>query len=392
MRSGANRVASRAFSAAVLAVSAAAFADAPAAGGSVDRPVDDALYARLGKAVRNEAFAKKETFAAKDLAEAMNRREPLGLSPRLPDTDVLDDRTFHARAVRAAFVLTTLSEKDYLAGNSARLGVAFLVHKGVAVTCFHAFKGLAEPFAVVGVTVDGLPVKVAKILAVYPLEDLAFLQVEGAGDAVLPLRTDAPAGMKVRALGHPLGKYFFTVEGIIARYGLKAGTGADKLTRLHLMICSIGGFSGGAVMDAAGNAVGMLDSFETLKADAATYDVHSAIPAATILAHFTEPYTGTMTPEAVAAALTPDADHGATVDIHSIKSEGPEGAAIAEVRSDDPLRFTVRVEDKAGRELAAGKPSAEMRERLPAWAKGLYDAAVKAAEAKAKSMGKSPGG
>lgn len=371
---------------AFLFLAPAALARPPVAGGGVERPVDDASYARLGKAARHEAFSKKETFTAKDLAAAMNRREPLGLSPAPPATEALGDEAFHLRAARATFALFTLSEKDYRAGNNARLGAAFLVHPGVAATCFHALKGLADPFAAVGLTVEGTPVKVKKILAVYPQEDLAFLQVEGGGDAALPLRPDAPAGMKVRALGHPLGKYFFAVEGMIARYGLKVGTGADKLTRLHLMIHSIGGFSGGAVMDAAGNAVGMLDSFETLKAGAAAYDVHSAIPAALILAHFTEAYVGTMTPEAVAAALKPDAANEGTVDIHSIKSEGPEGAAIAEVRSDEPLNFTVRIEDKSGAELARGAPSAALRAGLPAWGKELYDASVKAAEAKVKSL------
>lgn len=371
---------------ALFALPGGACAGEPVAGSDVEHPVDDADYARQGRAARYAAFTNGETFTHQDLAAVMNRREPLGLSPIPPATQVLSDEAFHERASRATLALFTISQQDFQSGKNARLGAAFMVHKGVAATCFHAFKGLGEPFAAVGLTEGGSPVKVKKILAVYPQEDLAFLEIEGAGDEVLPLRADSPAGTTVRAIGHPLGKYFFTVEGMIARYGLKVGTGSDKLTRLHLMIYSIGGFSGGAVMDAAGNAVGMLDSFETLKAATATYEVHSAIPAATILAHFTQPYINTMTPEAVAAVLKTDGAVGLTVEIHAIRAEGPEGAAIAEVRSDDPGNFTVRIENKSGDELVSGKPSAALRASLPDWAQPLYDAAVKSAEAKAASI------
>ena len=356
------------------------------AGGSVDNPVDDALFGRLGKAARQSAVAAKETFTAKDIAAAMNRPDALGLTPLPPATGILSDEEFHRRSALATLALFAISAKDQSAGNGARLGAAFMVQPGIAATCFHAIKGLAEPFVVVAITAEGRTVKVQKILAVYPQEDLAFLQVSGAGDVVLPLRTDAPAGTRVRAIGHPVNKYFFSVEGMIARYGLKSGTGTDKLTRLNLMIASIGGFSGSAVMDAAGNVVGMLDSFDTIKAGEATYDVHSAIPAAMILAHFTRPYTSTMTPAAVAAALQPDAHEGSTVEISSIKSVSPDGTATAEVRSDDPRNYTLTIEDKAGKEIAKGKPSDAMRKNLPDWDRDLYDASCKTANAKADTI------
>lgn len=355
-------------------------------GGRVEVPLDDAEFARLGKAIRHEAFASNRVFRIADLAAAMNRREPLGIVPTRPTQVPLNEAELHERAARSTFALYTLSEEDYKMGNHARLGAAFQIHPGVAATCFHAFNGLNEPFAAVGVTIEGRPVTVVKILALYPLEDLALLQVEGAGDTVLPLRPEAPAGTRVRAVGHPLNKYFFAVEGMIARYGIKRGPDGERLTRLHLMIHSIGGFSGGAIVDGAGNAVGMLDSIETLQTGTAAYDVHSAIPAATIRARFTEPYACAMTAEAVAALLRTVAVSGASVDVHTIKTEGQKGAAISEVRSDAPHAFTVRIEDKSGNELARGHPSAALRAGLPEWAKPLYDENVKTAEAKAAAI------
>ncbi|MBP8801586.1 MAG: hypothetical protein KBI41_08645, partial [Kiritimatiellae bacterium] len=46
-------------------------------GGQVEMPLDDAVYARLGKAIRHEAFSSNRVFRIADLAAAMNRREPL---------------------------------------------------------------------------------------------------------------------------------------------------------------------------------------------------------------------------------------------------------------------------------------------------------------------------
>ena len=83
------------------------------------------------------------------------------------------------------------------------------------------------------------------------------------------------------------------------------------------MIHSIGGFSGGAIIDNAGNAAGMLDSFETLKAGAATTtalgDSGGNDPSA-----LSEPYACGMTPEAVATCCG-QSTPSASVDVHTIK-------------------------------------------------------------------------
>ena len=339
---------------------------------TMNQPVDDARFARAGK---------HHAFTLADMKAALNRREPLGLKPLKPSSSALSDEAYHRHAALATLAMYSISEAGDKAGEGARLGTAFMVQKGVAVTCFHAFKGLGDRFAAVGVTCDGKPVRVTRILAAYPQEDLVFLQVEGAGPGLLPLRPNVPAGMKVRALGHPLNKYFFMVEGMIARYGYK--TGADKQVRLNLMIDSIGGFSGSAIMDAAGNAVGMLDSFDTIKAGEATYDVHSAIPAATILAHFTTAYTSSMSDEDEAAELKVGAGAESAVQVSTLRTESPEGVAIADVRSDRPHDFKIRIEDANGKEVAKGRPSPALRESLPDWAKKLYDECCKAAEKQA---------
>lgn len=358
------------------------------AGSSVLNPVDDAQFVRLGKIAWHSAFDRGDVFHRKDLEAVMNRSEPLGLTSPPTGKAILSDEEFQRRVKAATLAVFIISETMLKANEGAKLGTAFLVQEDVAATCFHAFKNLGETFAAVAVTSSGKTFNVTKILAVYPSEDLILLQVEGAGKEFLPLRADAPAGLRVRAIGHPLNKFFFTIEGTIGRYAYKVGTASEKHVRMNLMIDLIGGFSGAAVLDASGNAVGMLDSIDSLPSGENKYQVQSAIPAATILAHFTQPFKGTMSPEAMDAVLKPDKVKGGNtvVDIHNITTQSAKGIAVSEVRSDDPTHFEIHIEDASGKEIARGSPSAAFRESLPDWARRLYDINVKDAEAKVQSV------
>lgn len=363
-------------------------AEVAQAGSSVLNPVDDAQFSRLGQVASRNAFERGNVFHRKDLEAVINRSEPLGLTSAPTGKAILSDEEFQRRVKAATLAVFILSEAMLKANEGAKLGTAFLVQEGVVATCFHAFKNLGETFAAVAVTASGKTVNVSKILAVYPSEDLILLQVEGAGKEFLPLRSDAPAGQRVRAIGHPLNKFFFTIEGTIGRYAYKVGTASEKHVRMNLMIDSIGGFSGAAVLDSSGNAVGMLDSFDSLSAGDNKYQVQSAIPAATILAHFTQPFKGKMSPEAIDAVLKPEKVKGGNtvVDIHNITTRNSKGIAVSEVRSDDPTHFELHIEDASGKEIARGNPSAALRESLPDWARRLYDVNVKDAEAKVQSV------
>ena len=350
--------------------------------------MDDAQFSRLGQVASRNAFERGNVFHRKDMEAVMNRPEPLGLTSAPTGKAILSDEELQRRVKTATLAVFISSEDMFKANAGAKLGTAFLVQEGVAATCFHAFKNLGETFAAVAVTSSGKTVNVTKILAVYPSEDLILLQVEGAGKEFLPLRTDAPAGLRVRAIGHPLNKFFFTIEGTIGRYAYKVGTASEKHVRMNLMIDSAGGFSGAAVLDSAGNAVGMLDSIDYLPAGENKYQVQSAIPAATILARFTQPFRGKMSPEAIDAVLKPDKVKGGNtvVDTHNITTRNSKGIAVSEVRSDDPTHFEIHIEDAAGKEIARGIPSAALRESLPDWARRLYDVNIKDAEAKVQSV------
>lgn len=358
------------------------------AGSSVLNPVDDAKFARLGKIAWRSAFERGDVFHRRDLEAVMNRSEPLGLTSAPTGKAILSDEEFQRRVKAATLALFIISESMLKANEGAKLGTAFLVQEDVVATCFHSFKNLGETFAAVAVTASGKTMDVSKILAVYPSEDLILLQVDGAGKEFLPLRADAPAGLRVRAIGHPLSKFFFTIEGTIGRYAYTVGTASEKHVRMNLMIDSIGGFSGAAVLDASGNAVGMLDSIDSLPAGDNRYQMQSAIPAATILAHFTQSFKGKMSPEAMDAVLKPEKVKGGNtvVDIHNITTQNSKGTAVSEVRSDDPTHFEIHIEDASGKEIARGNPSAALRESLPDWARRLYDVNIKDAQAKVKSV------
>ena len=280
------------------------------AGSSPDSPIDDIKLDVAMNRVVQALVEKGKLFDRADLEKVLNRKEPLDLAPLPIQSAPLDGPELYRRASNATVALYSIAATDAKAHKGARLGAAFFVHpSGIAVTCYHAMK-FPEPFALSAAMADGKVLKVVRILAVYPRQDVAFIKIEGGGGAnCLPLQADAPAGMRVHALGHPAAWHFYMIEGTLARYGVKRDTektGAVMPARLNLSVDSGPGFSGGPVLDPAGNVVGMIDSMNETLTGKTIYKVHSAIPANQILARFTEEYRETLNEtELRQAFLTP---------------------------------------------------------------------------------------
>jgi len=270
--------------------------DRPLPGSRVEVPIDDIRLDRAMNKVLQDMVEKGTVFEKSDLEKVLNRREPLNLEPIPVQTTPLDGPELYRRAVKSTLALYSLSAADAKARHGARLGAAFFVHpSGIVATCYHSIR-FAEPFAVTAATADGAVLKVSHILAIYPKQDLAFLKIEVNGVECLPLRSDAPAGTRLHALGHPSAWHFYMIEGILARYGLRRDaekTGAAMPARMNLSIDSGPGFSGGPVLDTAGNVVGMIDSMSE-SGGKSPYKVHSAIPARQILGRFSEEYHETL--------------------------------------------------------------------------------------------------
>ena len=355
---------------------AALSAPAPAAsmGGRVQAPVRDRACEQQALDALRAAAERGALFTASDLRSAMHG--PLPVPERSlpsPRRIPLDESALFDHAARSTLALYCAGAKNARSMAGAQVGAAYVIHpSGIAVTCLHALRH-SEPFAVTAMRSDGRIAPVTRILSVRPRHDLVFLQLGGADWTAIPLRPDAPAGIRVRALGHPLGVHFFMIEGLLSRYE-DIATGADDsraMPRMNLSMESGSGFSGGPVLDAQGNALGMIDSMRTIRKDPERYTLHSAIPAAVIRSAWDESAPAPMSEEEIEKALDPEQNEKSQAREQSIiRTQRPEGEILT-ARNGGELR--VRVVDPSGHILFSGAPSEDFRDRLPEWARGAYD-------------------
>ncbi|MEY3853777.1 MAG: hypothetical protein RI910_2757 [Verrucomicrobiota bacterium] len=78
--------------------------------------------------------------------------------------------------------------------------------------------------------------------------------------AFLPLRDDAPAGSPIRCYSHPANSFGCISEGIITRYFKMNETDRKGAVFMQITADYARGSSGGPIIDAYGNAVGMVAS------------------------------------------------------------------------------------------------------------------------------------
>jgi S1-C subfamily serine protease len=338
---------------------------------------DQAFDEKMDAALRDRATAG-QVFKTSDLLSAFN--QPFRRTLKLPTTQktVLEDGEIHSRAVRSTLAFFSNTVAGSTAQRGSRLGAAVIIDpSGLAITCFHAIR-FNEPFVMVACTADGRQINIKSIISVFPRQDLAVIQLEDDSLDCLPIRTDAPPGTQVRALGHPLGMHFFMTQGVIGRYeNLRAeGTGKSGRPRMALSMQTVEGFSGGPVLDNCGNLLGMLDSMRAVKRENDTYTVASAIPGGMILNCLKGDYHEPLTVNEKQAMLEKQEvlDTGQTTEIASRNSQG---SIISKLEGG---KTTVRALDAAGKVIAEGIPGDDFRSRLPGWAQEVYDVNMKAVD------------
>ena len=109
-------------------------------------------------------------------------------------------------------------------------------------------------------TADGRFFPVLEILATDKAHDVALLRINAKDLAFLPLRDDAPAGSPIRCYSHPANSFGCISEGIIARYARMNEPERNGAVFMQITADYARGSSGGPIMDAFGNAVGMVAS------------------------------------------------------------------------------------------------------------------------------------
>jgi serine protease Do len=135
------------------------------------------------------------------------------------------------------------------------MGAGFVIGDGRQVaTAGHVISG-AEA---VRVKLAGGEWRAARVVGVDLAQDVALLQIEGEparSVAIAPAMP--PQGQGVAAIGAPNGWGYSLSAGLVSRYGSAAGMFATR-PMLQIAVPVAGGNSGGVVINARGEAVGMV--------------------------------------------------------------------------------------------------------------------------------------
>ena len=165
-------------------------------------------------------------------------------------------------------IVTSTNITDFFGQNrsSSAAGTGIIVTKdGYILTNKHVINGASEVSVILD---DGTTYEDVKVVAVDPLNDVAFLKIEDASDLTPATLGDSKTihvGQQVIAIGNALGEYQNTVTaGIISGTGRSVtasdGTGRQSETLSDMIQTDAAinsGNSGGPLVNAAGEVIGI---------------------------------------------------------------------------------------------------------------------------------------
>jgi len=172
----------------------------------------------------------------------------------------LDGAEVYRRAAKASVLIGSAYKCDKCTKWHNTLASGFAVTAdGVIATNHHVAAG-ATGEAMGVMTADGRFYPVVEILAADKAHDVALLRIDAKDLAFLPLRDDAPAGSPIRCYSHPANTFGCLSEGVIARYFHMNEPERNGAVFMQITADYARGSSGGPILDAFGNAVGMVAS------------------------------------------------------------------------------------------------------------------------------------
>ena len=233
-------------------------------GADVDSAADDRqIFQKLERATaelaeKGSAGLKRETR----LEQCKRQRTEMVRLPAAAGRDItpLDGAEIYRRAARAAVLIGSAYKCDKCTKWHNTLASGFAVTSdGVIATNHHVAAG-ATGEAMGIMTADGRFFPVVEVLATDKAHDVALLRVDAKDLAFLPLRDDAPAGTAIRCYSHPANTFGCISEGIVTRYFKMNEPERVGAVFMQTTADYARGSSGGPILDAFGNAVGMVAS------------------------------------------------------------------------------------------------------------------------------------
>jgi len=241
-------------------------------GADVDSAVDDRLmFQKLEAATSALAEKGDGPLRREDRLEQCKRThtDAVRLFSKQSSGTTLDGADIYRRGAQASVLIGSAYKCDKCTKwhNTFASGFA-ITADGVIATNHHVAAG-ATGEAMGVLTSDGQFFPVVEVLATDKAHDVALIRVDAKNLAFLPLRDDAPAGTPIRCYSHPANTFGCISEGIITRYFKMNEAERNGAVFMQITADYARGSSGGPVLDAYGNAVGMV---------ASTSPVYSATP------------------------------------------------------------------------------------------------------------------
>ena len=247
-------------------------------GADVDSAVDDRQVFQKLEAATTALAEKGDGFLRRDVRLEQCKRtrtDAVHFSSRQFSGASLDGAEVYRRASQASVLIGSAYKCEKCSKWHNTLASGFAVTAdGVIATNHHVAAG-ATGEAMGVLTSDGRFFPVVEVLATNKAHDTALIRIDAKNLAFLPLRDDAPAGTPIRCYSHPANTFGCISEGIITRYFKMNEPECKGAVFLQTTADYARGSSGGPIIDAFGNAVGMVAS--TSPVYAATPVPHEAV-------------------------------------------------------------------------------------------------------------------
>jgi S1-C subfamily serine protease len=235
-----------------------------------DQAMKDQLLAEAKKRLDAKTLTPGET-----LRSQLNRKSTK-VTFAQPNAHVLPASEQYDYARSSVVIIGSVFQCGKCKNLHLSTGAGFAVsEEGVFLTNHHVVSSATNSLGMVAITADGVIAGVTEVLAANQVEDWALIRIPELKLKPLPLKGNVSVGSEVFLVSHPNEHFFSFGKGNVARYGKgktlsaqgeKKGKQSLGVTEWLEITAEFGkGASGGPVMDACGNVVGLISRVEGAK-------------------------------------------------------------------------------------------------------------------------------
>jgi len=235
-----------------------------------DQAMKEQLLSEAKKRLNSKTLTSGET-----LRSQLNRKTTKVIFAQ-PHSHVLPASEQYEYARASVVIMGSVFQCGKCKNLHLSTGAGFAVsEEGVFLTNHHVISSATNSLGMVAITADGVVAGVTEVLAANQVEDWALIRIPELKLKPLPLKGNVSVGSEIFLVSHPNEHFFSFGKGNVARYGKgktlsaqgeKKGKQSFGVTEWLEITAEFGkGASGGPVMDACGNVVGLISRVEGSK-------------------------------------------------------------------------------------------------------------------------------